>query len=268
VFHTLAYEEALGVNASNSDLDAVPDGEFSRRNDHFIFTDPFRLLLTSYLAASATEARYNVPRWRTLSNAYHHIWPVNRSATVPSDPRIVDYRDYQLSLPEEDEVAIEGSNNLAAATENSNGVLCLSDPARNRNLPRGLGTVTARATVASFTSSATAWSPDQTITLTESLSGGWYSVVGLAVEEPTVLAARLTFPRGNIYAGRKMRPGCLTTEAVGNVESQIFRGGLGLWGSFHTFELPTLQVYDTAAGARTPTLKLDLVYVGQTQPAL
>lgn len=269
MFHLLAYEETLGVNAANTDLDAVPDGEFSRRNDHFIFSDRFNLLLASYQATSATLARFNVPRWRTLTNAFHQIWPLNRAITVPSNPNIIDYRDMPLELPQEDEIAVEGSNNLALATEETACFLWIAAPSWTMNIPRGLGRQTARATVASYTPAANVWSADQAITFAETLAGGWYGVVGLALSEPAVLAGRLTFPRGNIYQGRKLRPGVLGTEAVANVESTIFRGGMGVFGYFHTFELPTLQTYNAASAARTPELWLDLIPLGQsfTPPA-
>ena len=263
-FHLLNYFVSAGAGDANVDMIAAVDDAFSRRNNHYIFSEPWNLIAWSHLAASATRARLNVPS----INAYarHQVWPVNRSAIPPSYPRIADYRDFPIPLPRDEEVAVEESNNLGMGNEDTTSFLWIADPGWNRNLPRGLMRINVRVTAAA-TIVGDAWSAFAALTFAENLRGGWYSVVAAYCQSTALRAFRLMFPRMPLIAGRLLRPGALVTNAVGDLQTPDFNEGLGVWGSFHTFEPPQIQVYGDTSGADTQEIRLDLIYHGDTAPA-
>lgn len=259
MFHLLAYEEALAAGAASADLDAVPDSEFSQRNSHYIFSEQYNALAMYYAAASATAARLNMPTINAIGR--HQLWPVLRSATVPSDPRLQDLRNWPFALPLNEELAVEGSNNLACGTENSTCLLWIAPPTWTRNLPRGLMRVNVGFTAA-VAGVAQSWSALGNITFNENLRGGNYAVVGCEIFDAGTLAFRLIFPKAYMYQGRKLRPGALCTEAIGNLPALEIGDTFGEWGRFNTFEPPQLEIYANATGASAQVGRMDLIYLG------
>lgn len=258
MFQVLAYNASLGAAASNADVAAVSDPNFSTRNGHFILTEPYALLAAYYNALTVTTARLNVP---TINGVGRHlIEPVSQSASIVSRQYIQDMRDYPLALPMNEEIALEGSNGAAGA-EVSTGILFIGSQGWNRNLPRGILRLLIRAT-ASPTGLLNNWSNDANITFSDNLKGGWYSVVGLRVQGAAVIAARLNFKNGNVVNGRKLLPGCPGQQAVGDFPNPLFMGGMGVYGSFHSFEPPAIAVFTSAAGAVTCEIRLDVIYQG------
>lgn len=269
-FHLLGYRAALGINAADTDLVALVDPEFSRRGgagaaDHYIFTEPYRLAMAHYMAASATRARFNVPSINAIGR--QQIWPVNRSATIQSHERVMDLRDSPLDLPMNEEVAIEGSNNLGAATEESSAMLWVVPPGWNMNIPTGLRRLTVRATGA-VAGTAASWGAAGAITFSENLTGGYYSVVGCRVFDAGTLAFRLIFPRGNVVNGRRLRPGGLSSEAIGDLPFDYQMEDFGLWGAFHSFEPPQMEIWANATAASVQEIRMDLIYHGSSNPGL
>lgn len=269
-FHLLGYRAALGVNAADTDLVALVDPEFTRRGgagaaDHYIFTEPYRLAMVNYMAASATRARFNIPTVNAIGR--QQIWPVNRSATIQSHNRVMDLRDYPIDLPMNEEVAVEGSNNLGAATEESSAMLWVVPPNWNRNQPSGLRRINVRATGA-VAGTAAQWGVSGAITFAENLTGGFYSVVGCRLFDAGTLAFRLIFPRGNVVNGRRLRPGGLSSEVVGDLPFDYMADNWGLWGSFHSFEPPQVEIWANATGASVQEFRFDLIYHGATNPGL
>lgn len=259
MFHLMAFEAALGVNAANTDVPQLSDQEFSARNSHTFLQDPLRLLLAEYNAASATDARLDAPSINQV--ARHHIFPVFRSATIPDDPRLQDFRSQQVILPAGEEIALQGSNNLGAATEASYGFMWLTQPAWRPSIPSGQQRLTARASYA-ITSVANAWTGLGALTFAENLRGGTYAVVGFQVFDANVLAARLVFGRRPSYNGKSFRPGCLGLQALGNRPWPDFMGGMGEWGRFLSYELPQVEILASDAAAHTGVAFFDLVYLG------
>lgn len=260
MFQLLAYHVTAGVNDANVDMTAAADANFSQRNSHYIFTEPYQLLADIHLAASATRARYNVPTWNAIVR--QQIYPPNRSATIPSNPQICDRRDYPPMIPQNEEVAVEESNNLGAATEEAYAFLWCAPPTWTRNIPRGVSRQILRATAA-VTTVANAWSAPGNMTIVDPIKGGTYVVVGAECILATVLAFRIWFIRAPLYNGRKMTPGNLATQAIGNVPLKEGRNWLGEWGRFNTFELPQVDAYANAAAAVTLELRLDTIYLGE-----
>jgi hypothetical protein len=76
----------------------------------------------------------------------------------------------------------------------------------------------------------------------------------------------LNFPRQPQVNGRKLFPGWVCNNAIGNIPYPQNRQWLGHWGTFHNFEPPTLSIWSTAAGAGTEEVRLDLVFHGDSPP--
>lgn len=264
MFHLLAYDVTAGVNDVNVDMTAfVSDPAFSTRNGHFVFTEPYQMLGAYHGGVSVLRARLNVPSINAIGP--HHIWGVNRSLAIPAVPVIEDYRAYPLRLPVAEEIAVQESGNLGAATEKEKTFFWLGPPNWTRNIPDGILRLTVRATAA-VVRGADSWGAFGALVFEQTLRGGWYSVVGCEVFEANSLAFLLNFPRQPQVQGRKLFPGSICLNAVGNLPAFYDRSWIGHWGTFHTFEPPTLAVCATAAGAGVQEVRLDLVYHGDSPP--
>ena len=98
------------------------------------------------------------------------------------------------------------------------------------------------------------------------MRGGWYSIVGFNSVDPLGLVTRLIFPRARQYDGRVLRPGTLCQNAVGLRPNPRFDGRIGVYGKFHSFEPPQIEILANNAGAHTPDMKVDLIYHGEMEP--
>lgn len=261
-FHLLAYAEAaVAAGATDTDITAAGADQFSRRNDHYIFSERYRILASSVMGASITRARLNMPTLNAL--ARDQLWPIERSATVPDLPQFMDLRHDPLEVPLAEELAVETTNDLAMGTEDHTIFFWLAPPSWNRNLPHG-DRIQVRATGA-VAGTAMAWSVRGAITFAENLRGGWYSVVGANCFDAGVRAFRLfPFQYRDDY-GRQLIPGGLAQEAIGNSPLALNRFELGEWFRFHSFEPPEIQILANATGASTQEIRLDLVYLGRDQ---
>ena len=259
MFHLLASSSALGVAASNTEIAASPDAEFATPSSRFIFTEDYELFAVYYVALSATDLRLNMPTINGIGR--HHVSPLQRSATIPTLPEIVDYRRDSIKIPALESLIWEGSNNLGAATEVSTVFSFIRPAGEIFTQPRGVQSLTVAATY-TITSTIAAWNGPGNLTFAEQLKRGWYAIVGAQNIDDNVLAFRIILNRAPMNRGRKMRPGWLALNAVGNVGQRDFRNGLGEWGRFHTFEPPQIEIFAIAAAAQTGLLQLDLVYLG------
>lgn len=268
-YHTLVYNlAAAGVNAANTDMLAAVDSEFSQRSSHYVFTESYRLLAASYIAPSATRARFQVPHWNAI--AEFTIMNANRSLQPPSNPQWDVYREMMLPIPQLEEFQVQASNNLGAATEQANVVLNIApDDWKMQQSPSQFKFV-ARATLA-LTPTLNAWSGPQAITMSQSLRGGTYAILGTVVQGTNAVAWRWVFPRNKLYNNRRLRPGGLTQNAVGDVvNNQLDPWGVpfGVLGYFNTFELPSIELFGTLAGAITYQIFIWLAYLGEDQNLL
>jgi hypothetical protein len=254
---------AAAAGASNSDMTAVSDPDFSQRNSHYIFTENYNLLGISLVGASVTRGRFQVPTWNAIGE--FNIFNANRSLQPPSNCQVDWYGAYPVPIPLNEEFQVQASNNLGMGTEIENAPFIIVTTDWSMNIPRGRMPILVRCSF-TVTPTANVWSGGQNITLSQSLRGGVYAVVGATVQGSNAVAFRIIFPRYKLYQGRKLRPGFLTQNAVGDVVNNqmnpwIF--AMGEWGRFHTFELPQIEVLGTAANSTTYQAFLWLVYLGE-----
>lgn len=262
-FALLGYHGAAGVNAASFDLTALTDPDFSQRNSHYIFTENYRLMCAAHLEASATRANFSAPTWNAIGKP--NIWPVNVSATVPSPPRIDTRDNAPPRLPLNEEFQFQVSNNLGAATEDAFGFMWIITDDYNRNIPRGSLPILVRCT-ATYNPGSAVWSGPQALVFEQSLRGGVYAVVGAEVQGTNLIAFRLIFPRYRLYNGRKLRPGWLCQNAIGDlIWPQQYSGPdvFGEWGRFHTFEPPQIESVMATGASTAHEIRLWLVYLGE-----
>lgn len=262
-FHTIAYSESL-AQLTNTDVNAASDDVLQLRNSHIILSEPFNLLAAHTHGTTLDRLRFgNVALTYRGSN---HIWPINQAAVPPSRPRLYDLRSMPLALPTNEEITLEATTN-AAGPANTGAILWLAKPNWTMNIPRGLTWLQSRATATIVAGSATTWGALATLVFERDLYNGVYAVVGAHAVLATGIAFRLFFPSQPLAGGRQLRPGGLVQAAIGNFPWEAQCRGLGEWGRFHTFEVPSVQLFGDAAGG-TLDVRLDLVYLGADENLL
>jgi hypothetical protein len=137
----------------------------------------------------------------------------------------------------------------------------------SQNIPNGFPRFMVRATVVIAAGTEDTWGLPVAIVMERDLMNGVYAVIGAWVVAANALAFRIQFPSMQTYNGRQLRPGGLiqNTAALNPMPNQRF--GFGEWGRFHTFELPSIQIYSDAAGG-TYEVRLELTYLGQSNSLL
>lgn len=261
--HIAAYSASLAAGP-NLDTTAALDEVITRRNSHLIFTNPLNLIWALPIGALLTRARFGNAALSQLS--INHLWPIEVSATIPDLPQVLDYRDFPLALPQNEELTVELSNSGAGPTQ-STVILGLADPQWSQNFPSFLDRVTVRATVVITAGSETTWTALAEPVFERDLLNGVYAVVGAALVGADALAFRLRFPDQPDVNGKQFRPGGLVQNAANLQPNPMFMGGLGEWGRFHTFSPFEVQTFADAAGG-TYEMRLQLLYLGKDESLL
>ena len=262
-FTVLPYTTTFVGAATFQDMAAATDADFTQRNTHYTFTEQYQLLYDYWNGVDVTDGRYQVPTWNAIGQ--FAAWPLDLGTNVPqSPPRLFRYVDYPPQIPMNEEFQMQTT---ASAASQATGAVIVGTTDWNANIPRGKTRIRVKATAA-VASLSLAWSGPNPFTLAASLRGGVYAVVGAALQCATYgLLFRLIFPRTKLYHGRKLRPGWICNNALGDLDAAIVAASpchLGVWGYFHTFELPSFEFWGNAAHAATQILILDLVYLGES----
>lgn len=249
MFHLLAYTKSVAAGSTNEDIPGVTDGYATLANNHYVMQRELRLRLAYAQGPNITAARLNAPALRAV--ALPHIDPLEVSSGPTDVPQVVDYRNLMPIMPRIDELAVETSNNAAAAERHVVG-LWLDEPGGRPLLPGPVWTIRGTANI---TSGNLSWG-EGTVTWESTLPAGRYQVAGLDVIGANLVFARLRFP------DQTMMPGCLARTNQSNSPHPVFRfGRLGLWGEFESIAPPLLQVFGTAAPT-TQIVYMDLIKVG------
>lgn len=269
-FHCCVYNTpAAGINAVNTDLALAPDTVFSQRNNHLLATEDYAIMGVALVGASLLRGRFQTPRWNAVGE--FNIQSVNRALTPPSNPQLDWYEPVPPLIPTNEELSVQLTNNLGAATEIENAVLLLRTPDHSFNLPRGTFPginsgffFPIRATF-TVTPTLNAWSGPQALTFSQTPRGGSYAIVGCQVQGANAVAFRLIFPRMRAGQRRPFRPGFIMSTAVGdvlNIQRDPWMLNMGEWGRWSTFEPVTVEVFGTAAAATTYQVFMWLVFLG------
>lgn len=267
MFSTLVYSLASNTINVDNDLSAAVDPEFSQRNNHYIFSEQYNLLAAGLFAAHAVRGRYQVPTWNAIGE--DTIFNVVRSIEPLTNSQLDWYVDNPKPIPINEEFQLQ-EHDSGGGTEQATGVLWIGSPRWNANLLKGKYPIVIRAT-GTTTWTANGWSPLAQLTLSQSLRGGVYAVHGAVLQADDAVAFRLVFPRQKMVNGRRLRPGYYAQNAVGDViglHTLPESSRLGTWGLFHTFELPQLEVFGTAADSTAWVLFLWADFLGESMDLL
>jgi hypothetical protein len=280
MFTTLAYTGTPGVNAVNFDLTAATDPEISQRNGHYIFSEFYDVMAAFYLETSALRASFQVPEWNQYTR--FNIWPPNRSIVTPTNPQLDFWLEKRPRLSINEEIQLQVSNNLGAATEQATVFLWLYPAGYPQEkewkpiIPPGRKDVNAKINIpilevrANFTTAtitANAWSGLGAITLEQGLRSGTYALVGAQGQGTGIQAGRWVFPRAPVAQGRRLRPGFLINQSIGDVPMDCTPYQQFVWGEygrFNTFELPQIEWWSNAGGAIAVELRLWLVWLSDS----
>lgn len=262
MYGTVVNNVAAAAFGTENALTAAADPDITQQNGNYIFTGPYNLLADAMVGASVEFGRYNVALWNGWGRP--NLVAANRGLN-PTSPMLWNrYGGQQLQLPQNQQIQVLVTNNLGASTEIENVLWQISTPDWSMNLPPGLYDFVGHAT-ATITPTLNAWNENNAIVFDQLPLGGVYAVIGAICVGNNAVAWRLNFPRSRMYMGRKLRPGGAVLNAFGNtpdVFAQDFLQHWGVLGAFHTFELPSLGVFGTAASSTTFHMFLKLRFLG------
>jgi hypothetical protein len=247
--HTLAYANpALAALAVDTNGTPVQDDIIAISNNRFLPQEDYRIVAAYAQMTTANRTRISSPTNRQITLPF--IRPIAASTAPVNDPNVADYRGQPFKVEGLEELGVDFSTDLGAATEVAIAALWLDKgftPAPPGNIFTMRGTSTTAAAILSWTSLAVTWA--------DSLPEGLYAVVGLEVVGVTEVLSRV------ILENQVMRPGSVASVLVGNRTHEMFRmGRLGNWGQFRSTRMPIVQVLNLAAIA-VHTVYLDLIRI-------
>ena len=276
MFHLLSYTTTTGAAVTLSNLGMVADGAIAQGSTGYRFTEPYRLVAAYAHAASLTQAEIRSPTLDGLARM--NVWPFDTSLNIPANPQIVDYTMFTPYLPLYEDVNFAVSDSAVGGEQ-----IIAHEWLGTQGWTPDLGILPSmygggdpyigrRFTINSTTTlnkGAGAWGADVALTFEQLPRGGVYAVIGGDVVAAACSAWRINFPRMPLYKGRKLFPGDLVTQAVGTVRKKQPPNWLGVWGVFHTWELPFASLFGQAAGTVAINGNLEMVYLGgNTDPTL
>lgn len=268
-YHTCAFNlSAAAAGGSNLDATFVTEPVLRGQNNHLILTAPFKLLAVAPVGVSVTRGRWQIPKWNFYGEPT--IMSANRALTPPANPQWDFWAEQGPMMPMNQEIQLQLSNNLGAATEQENGVVQLGTPNWNRQLEPALFSLWTRASF-TLTPTINVWSGGQALSLAQSLLGGTYGVRRAFVQGANAVAWRFIFARPLNYSGYPLRPGDLVQTAIGDQASyqvQPWTSPWGRMGYFSTLELPQIEVLGATAGAITYQVFMLLDYLSDDVGAI
>lgn len=247
-FHIAAYRGSVGAGLSNVDIAAVQDGQLTISNSHFVLPRQAQIMWAFGLGTGLDRLRLNTPKMRYVG--LPSLIPVNSGTTVASPANYVDLINDNIILDPVDETAVEASSTDAGA-QTMTAIVAFGFGVRPTQARQ---TYRLRATCA-ITGVTGAWAQGS-MTLDQSLPAGSYDIVGMDAWGTNLIAARL------LFSGYAFRPGCIARNTAVAIQSPMFTDGrLGIYGSFQSINLPTIEIFCNGA-CTAQTVYLDLVKTG------
>lgn len=263
MFHIQYNDVATGGAVTNLDVPAVADPSFSTRNGHYIYSEPYKLLAIAPFGPLITALQNNTPHLTWVNPP--QVYPVSLSATVPTNPAVVDLRDHPWDIPTNEEFQWGVT---ASGSETDKLITWIGTPSWRKDLPPGGIMRLTIPFTASMVTTARTWSPDVQLVPTNQLRGGTYAVIGASVVGAASLCFRFNFTRQPLSRNRKLYPGDLCTQTYGLIPNKFGPNWMGLLGYFNTFELPYMSVIANASATVTHNIYLDALYMSNDTSAL
>lgn len=272
MFHLLSYFFTQAAATTLQTMTMVADGAIAQGTVGYRFTENYRLLAAKALAANLTAVEFSSPTLNALSK--WAVYPFDLSATIPGNPNIDDYRQFAPSLPTYEDVSALVSNSLVGAqtsilhawigTQQWTPDMSIIQQMASGNDPY-IGRRMTMFVNPTLNKGAFGWGADANVVFEQLPRGGVYAVIGGNVVAANCTAWRINFPRMPLYHGRKLFPGDICSNALGDVPNWRMRPWMGVWGCFHTWEPFFMSLFGAAAGTVQITGFLDLVYLGGNQ---
>lgn len=234
-FHVVAYQLTTAATTADLDMAAITDNIETIQNSHIV-PQRDKLLQFAYVGETTLiRAKITSPSIRQYSPI--HIRPIDVAAAPTTRTPVGDFRLNSPLLKAFEEIQVQVTNSASSSLV-ANAILGLSDGPLQ---PAPSGPILRMRGIGSTTVAANAWT-GTAITWADSLAQGTYTVVGLTAISATAIAARLVFDQ------QVMRPGCIGQVSDAFLSNAMFlNGGLGNWGSFNAFRMPTIEFFCTAA---------------------
>lgn len=263
MFGLVAQANTAATASTENALTSVTDPDITTQNSQFIFTGPYLLLEELIQGASVEFGRYNVAQWNGRGRP--NIFAANRNANPTAPIFWGKYHSAQIMLPQNQQIQSLVTNNLASGTEAEYLLWKIATSDWKANLPAGQYDLIGHATC-TVTPTVGSWVENNVITFDQLPLGGVYVVVGAECVGANGIAWRLNFPRTRMYMGRRLRPGSVVLSNFGQLPPLFAYsefGDSGVWGAFHTFELPTFGILGSAASSTTYHIFMKLRFLGQ-----
>lgn len=249
-FHLAALTATLPTAVANVAFTAVQDDIITRSpvTGAFMLPEDMMLFAATAMSANMNRTRFSSASLRQINQP--HIRPVIRSAAPRDLERVAQYLDQPWRLKANEELTLEGTSDIGAASELGIALLWFGkgiNPVPPGDIITARATATTAAVVNTWTSLG--------MTLDQTLPPGVYALVGSECISTTGIAHRWIIPN------QFLRPGFLSGTAIGNRgQWEMMQRYFGVLGQFVNTVLPIPQVLCTAADA-AHTLFLQLIKV-------
>lgn len=236
---TIAFSESIDEAGAWANWAAVPDQHIRTEGD-FVYISEFNKIIGEKVLAGTVpdQVRLQSPSIRRINPYY--INQLEAAIVQAGNVERAFHPDAAVSLETNEALELEANGNPAAGEQHT-GIIFLASggitPATGEIFPVHFTTTIVLA--------AGVWAFGELV-LPDGLPVGNYDIVGARVESATSIAFRF------VPVGGSHRPGgmCVPSNAFAEPRLQR-RGGLGVWCSFNSVQLPGLEVIDSAATGST-----------------
>lgn len=247
MFTLVGWSKSAINNPGLVQLSAIPDPHIRVVSNDVIVPALNQIMGIYAIGTTLTNAQLQSPTLRRTVNI--DIAPVEGASVPPTVPKFINNTKALIHLTT-DEALDAFVTDTAAGAEQDTVLVWLTDG--NFNLPAG-DIFTVKAT-ASTTLVAFSWT-NGSLTFTQALPAGRYSVVGMRAASAGLIAARL------VFVGYQWRPGPIGFASQVLQDTQFFRWGyLGTWGDFAHNTPPTVDFFSSSADT-SENIFLDLVKI-------
>lgn len=248
MFHLLAFQGSVAQNASLANVPLVTDTVFSNTSGGYLPPTNFKALVGYGRIDSGSIARLDTPNLRIP--VYPYLANLDLASDPPNLPPVNDWGDSGPTVLQNDQLNFVVSR-AGAGAATCEGLFWMGQ----RNPSPVYGDIRTIRATASITRVANAWT-EGSLTLQDQLPSGRYQIVGAAGFGTNLLAIRFIFP------DQQLRPGVLCQQAIGEYGWMKFRyGNMGVFGSFYSTAVPTIQVLGYGANT-SQTLLIDVIKIG------
>lgn len=251
--HLVAYAENQAAAGTDQDVSHVPEVGWSERNSHWVPDQEMSLLAATALGADLLRVRLQNSEFRSLGA--FDVYPFEAAALFPDNMRYAKYTTPYPKIKPHEELSVLTSSDAAGAQHEVIG-LWVTDRNGITPIPMDRFRVRCRFT-ASVTATVLTWSAPANIAFTQDLKTGRWGICGFMAQANDGYFARIRVNNSN------WAPGVPVTDSLDDITNLDFFGGFGLLHTFHTFEVPQIEMLGVAAGAEAIIGFMDLVYLGE-----